>query len=115
MADMRNYIGVDIGGTKCGTLFGEAVAEYNAQQSRPCRRIKDYLAHITEGKREEPYYEIVVQFGDSQTVPFGSERRDMAAEMLMNQIAGLPVPPEVRFSAKLVERDSVLDLKKSSI
>ncbi|MBR6296263.1 MAG: LacI family DNA-binding transcriptional regulator [Treponema sp.] len=40
---------------------------------------------------------------------------DMAAEMLMNQIAGLPVPPEVRFSAKLVERDSVLDLKKSSI
>lgn len=63
-------------------LFGEAVAEYNAQQSRPCRRIKDYLAHITESKREEPYYEIVVQFGDCQTVPFGSERRKTAAEML---------------------------------
>lgn len=63
-------------------LFGEAVAEYNAHQSRPCRRITDYLAHITESKREEPYYEIVVQFGDCQTVPFGSKRRDMAAEML---------------------------------
>ena len=63
-------------------LFGKAVTEYNAQQSRPCRCIKDYLAHITEEKREEPYYEIVVQFGDCQTVPSGSERRRIAAEML---------------------------------
>ena len=64
------------------TLFGKAVEEYNARQSRPCRRIKDYLVHITEGKREEPYYEIVVQFGDCHSVPFGSERRKTAAEML---------------------------------
>ncbi len=38
---------------------------------------------------------------------------DMACEMLMNQIAGLPVPSEVRFPAKLVERNSVLDLTKT--
>ncbi len=42
----------------------------------------------------------------------GEAIADMAAEMLMNQISGVPVPPIVRFPAKLMERDSVLDLKK---
>ena len=37
---------------------------------------------------------------------------DMAAEMIMNQLAGMPVPQQVRFSAKLMERDSVIDLTK---
>ena len=41
-------------------LFGAAVAEYNARQKRPCRRIQDYYAHIAEGNREEPYYEVIV-------------------------------------------------------
>jgi LacI family transcriptional regulator len=35
---------------------------------------------------------------------------DMAAEMLMNQIAGLPVPPIVRFDASLMKRNSVFNL-----
>ena len=45
-------------------LFDDAVAEYNAKQKQPCRRIKDYYAHISSGKREEPYYEVIVQLGD---------------------------------------------------
>lgn len=45
-------------------LFSAAIEEYNAAQKIPCRRIRDYLSHITEGKREEAFYEIVVQFGD---------------------------------------------------
>ena len=45
-------------------LFSAAIEEYNAAQKIPCRRIRDYLTHISEGKREEAFYEIVVQFGD---------------------------------------------------
>ena len=63
-------------------LFGAAVAEYNARQKRPCRRIQDYYAHIAEGNREEPYYEVIVQFGDCQTAPVGSHRGNIAATML---------------------------------
>ena len=63
-------------------LFGQALAEYNAKQKQPCRRIHDYYDHICSGKREEPYYEIVVQFGDVESAPCGSERGKIAAEML---------------------------------
>ena len=47
-------------------LFSEALKAYNAAQRVPCRRICDYLSHIMNSKREEAFYEIVVQFGDSQ-------------------------------------------------
>lgn len=63
-------------------LFGKAVEEYNAKQSRPCRRIKDYYEHIASGNREEAFYEIVVQFGDSKTSPCGSNRGEIAKQML---------------------------------
>lgn len=63
-------------------LFDDALAEYNAKQTRPCRRIQDYYAHIAASKREEAYYEIVVQFGDSKTAPCGSMRGDIAKTML---------------------------------
>lgn len=46
-------------------LFGAAIAEYNAKQKQPCRRIKDYYSHIASGKREEPFYEVIVQLGDA--------------------------------------------------
>ena len=45
-------------------LFDEAVEEYNKKQTRPCRKIKNYFEHINEGKREEIFYETVVQFGN---------------------------------------------------
>ena len=56
-------------------LFDDAVAEYNAKQKQPCRRIKDYYAHISSGKREEPYYEVIVQLGDCKDTPCGSRRK----------------------------------------
>ena len=43
-------------------LFRESLAEYNAKQKQPCRRIKDYFKHISKSKREEAFYEIIVQF-----------------------------------------------------
>lgn len=63
-------------------LFGQALAEYNAKQKQPCRRIQDYYEHISKGDREEPFYEVVVQFGDMKTAPCGSERGKVVTEML---------------------------------
>ncbi len=63
-------------------LFGKALDEYNSQQKRRDRIIPDYFKHISDSKREEAYYEIIVQFGDSQTAPCGSENGEIAKEML---------------------------------
>ena len=63
-------------------LFGEAVKEYNDGQKQKCRRISDYYQHIADGKREEAFYEIVVQFGDSQTAPCGSENGKLTQQLL---------------------------------
>lgn len=63
-------------------LFGKSLDEYNSQQKRRDRIITDYFKHISDSKREEAYYEIIVQFGDSQTAPCGSENGEQAKEML---------------------------------
>lgn len=63
-------------------LFGESLKEYNAKQKQPCRRIKDYFKHISDSKREEAFYEIIVQFGDSKTAPCQSETGNITKSML---------------------------------
>ena len=63
-------------------LFDQAVREYNERQYRKDRVIPDYYEHIASGKREEAFYEIVVQFGDMQTAACGSPRGEIAARML---------------------------------
>lgn len=64
-------------------LFSSAVAEYNAKQSRPCRQITDYFEHISNSKREEAFYEVVVQYGDNQTAPCGSSVGEEAKKILI--------------------------------
>ncbi|MDR2558159.1 MAG: plasmid recombination protein [Oscillospiraceae bacterium] len=63
-------------------LFGDALREYNARQKQPCRRIDDYYEHILNGRREEAFYEIIVQFGDSHSAPVGSENGELAKNLL---------------------------------
>ena len=63
-------------------LFDQAVQEYNDRQYRKDRVIDDYYAQIASGKREEAFYEIVIQFGDVKTAPCGSQRGDIAAQLL---------------------------------
>ena len=46
--------------------------------------ISDYYLNMAESKREEAFYEIVVQFGDCETAPCGSERGDQAKQMLQS-------------------------------
>ena len=63
-------------------LFGDAVKEYNEKQKRADRRIENYYQHIADGKREEAFYEAIVQFGDSKTAPCGSKTGEEAQKML---------------------------------
>ena len=63
-------------------LFGRAVAEYNQKQKRADRKIADYYDHIAKGKREEAFYEAIVQFGDCTTAPCGSANEEIAQQML---------------------------------
>lgn len=63
-------------------LFDDAVEEYNKKQNRPCRCIDNYFEHIKKSKREEIFYEAVVQFGNVDDAPCGSQRGEMAKQML---------------------------------
>ena len=63
-------------------LFRESLAEYNGNQTRRDRIISDYFKHISKSKREEAFYEIIVQFGDSKTAPCGSQNGQITQEML---------------------------------
>lgn len=45
-------------------IFGKALADYNARQERPERRIKDYYNHIGKNSKKHQVYEMIVQIGD---------------------------------------------------
>ncbi|MBR0484482.1 MAG: plasmid recombination protein [Oscillospiraceae bacterium] len=63
-------------------LFGKAIEEYNNKQKRSDRKISDYYEHIANGRREEAFYEIVVQFGDVNTAACKSETGQITKQML---------------------------------
>jgi len=63
-------------------LFGSAIDEYNSAQKRNDRKIHDYYKHISEGSREEAFYEIVVQFSDCKIAPVGSKEGEFTRQML---------------------------------
>lgn len=46
-------------------IFGEAVAQYNDQQPREDRKIRDYYRHICEDAKKHPVYEMIVAVGSS--------------------------------------------------
>ena len=64
-------------------LFSESLAAYNAKQRQPCRRIQNYYEHIANGKREEAFYEAVVQFGDCKTAACGTPNGEIAKQLLI--------------------------------
>ncbi len=63
-------------------IFGEALAEYNARQTRSDRRINDYYEHIKKSGKGKLFYEVVVQFGDLHDCGVGSEKWETAKQML---------------------------------
>ena len=69
-------------------LFGQALAEYNARQTQPSRRIADYFEHIKSNSKVKPFYEIVVQFGDVDTCGQKSGKWEEAKLMLDDFMRG---------------------------
>lgn len=65
-------------------LFDEALAEYNARQNRPDRQIPDYYEHIRKSKKEKLFQEIIVMFGNSEAILWGSSERAKLTEILNN-------------------------------
>lgn len=90
-------------------LFSEALKEYNAKQKQPCRRIQDYYQHISDSKREEAFYEAVVQYGDSKTAPCGSQNGELAKQML-----GEYLKEFIQSNPKLYVFNAVLHMDEAS-
>ena len=63
-------------------LFSDSLREYNAKQTRKDRQIHDYFQHVLDDKRKETHYEVLVQFGDSNTAGVGTENGKLATRML---------------------------------
>jgi len=63
-------------------LFADSLREYNDRQKRADRKIDDYFAHIDGGKREESFYEVIVQFGDASTAGCGTSGGELAKKLL---------------------------------
>jgi len=65
-------------------IFGEAVSQYNAKQSREERRIKSYYEHIRNDAKKHPVYEMIIQVGDELNIGNDSP---IAKEILMSFIS----------------------------
>lgn len=63
-------------------LFGEALKEYNAKQTRKDRCIDDYYEKIRHGKQEKPFYEVIFQIGNKDDMAAVSENGELAKEIL---------------------------------
>lgn len=62
-------------------LFDAALEEYNVRK-RSNEKIGDYYEHIRNGKQEQPFYEVVVQFGDITSCGLKSGNWETARQML---------------------------------
>lgn len=69
-------------------LFGEALARYNEKQTRNDRRIDDYYEKILSSKQEKPFYEIIVQIGDKDSMGAKTEDGQLAAKILDEYMKG---------------------------
>ena len=63
-------------------LFGEALKEYNAKQTRKDRCIDDYYEKIRQGKQEKPFYEVIFQIGNKDDMAAVSENGELAKDIL---------------------------------
>lgn len=62
-------------------IFDKALEEYNTGK-RADRKITDYYEHMLKSKKEKPFYEVVVQFGDIENCGFGQRNFEQAKQML---------------------------------
>lgn len=63
-------------------IFDSALEQYNSKQKRNDRIISDYYEHMKKSKKEKPFYEVVVQFGDISNCGYGQKYYENAKKML---------------------------------
>ena len=73
-------------------LFDEALARYNAKQTRKDRRIDNYYEKIDASKQEKTFHEIILQVGNKDDMNATTENGRLAAEFSANPEE---TPPEV--------------------
>ena len=63
-------------------LFDEALARYNAKQTRKDRRIDNYYEKIDASKQEKTFHEIILQVGNKDDMNATTENGRLAAKVL---------------------------------
>lgn len=63
-------------------LFDEALAEFNAKQTRRDRKIANYQEHIRHSRQEKEFYEVLFQVGNRDDTGLDSDMCKEAAEVL---------------------------------
>lgn len=63
-------------------LFDEALAKFNARQTRKDRRIENYYEKIRNGKQEKTFYEVIFQVGNKDDMGTAGENADLAKTIL---------------------------------
>lgn len=63
-------------------LFDEALARYNAKQTRANRKIANYYEKIRSSKQEKPFHELILQIGDKDNMSAESENGQLARQVL---------------------------------
>lgn len=84
-------------------LFDEALARYNAKQTRADRKIANYYEKIRSSKQEKPFHELILQIGDKENMSAESENGQLAMQVLDEYYRGFQERnPQLRvFSAHL--------------
>lgn len=84
-------------------LFDEALARYNAKQTRAGRKIENYYEKIRSSKQEKPFHELILQIGDKENMGAESENGQLARQVLDEYYRGFQERnPQLRvFSAHL--------------
>lgn len=88
-------------------FFDEALAEYNAKQSRSDRKIENYYDHVCQKKNQDIAVEMIVQIGskeDWENIPL-SEQRKMDA-VYFNQLKKIrKLLPDFRVISAVIHYD----------
>ena len=84
--DERSYLNVDYCNESIKKvyheLFDEALARYNAKQTRADRKIENYYEKIRSSKQEKPFHELILQIGDKENMGAESENGQLAKQVL---------------------------------
>ena len=63
-------------------LFDDALKRYNEKQTRADRKIENYYEKIKNSKQKKPFHELILQFGDKETMSAESENGQLARQIL---------------------------------